>query len=106
MRSPHRRRAGLLHRMGPTRIDLDEPKKTTIAAQVRQYLDACVGAAERTLLGQDGVPTRGPARWRLDRSVSFCLEPLEVESGRFRCLEDLRSAIGVSGPGPRRAPRL
>jgi hypothetical protein len=80
--------------LGPTRIDLDESKKTTIAAQVRQYLDACIAAAEQILLGQDGVPDPRPGPVEADRSVSFCLDPLELEPGRFRCPQDLRSDPG------------
>jgi hypothetical protein len=61
--------------LGPTRIDLDESKKTTIAAQVRQYLDACVVAAEQALLGKDEVPDPRPAPVEARRSVTFCLGP-------------------------------
>ena len=77
---------------GPKRIRLDDRRKTRIAGQVRQYLDACIAAAERVLLGENDVPDprKGPVQAK--RSITVHL-PIE-EAGptpTFTSLEEIRS---------------
>ena len=76
--------------LGPARIDLDESKRAGIAKQVREYLDACIAAAEQVLLGRDDVPDPRPTPVEARRSVTFCLGPPEWKDHQFSSVEDLR----------------
>ena len=40
----------------PERIDAEDRRIAEVARQVREYLDACIAAAERVLLGEKDVP--------------------------------------------------
>ena len=78
--------------LGPRRIDIDESKGIRVAEQVREYLDACIAAAEQLLLGQEQVPDPRPAPVEAKRSITLCLEPSVKEQPQvFRSLEQLRS---------------
>ena len=77
--------------LGPAQIDIDEAKKTSVAKQVREYLDACVVAAEQALLGKEEVPDPRPAPVEARRSVTFCLGSPAWQDRHFSSPEDLRS---------------
>lgn len=78
--------------LGPSRIDLDESKGIRVAKQVREYLDACIAAAEQLLLGQEEVPDPRPAPVEAKRSTTLCLESsVKQQPQMFRSLEHLRS---------------
>ena len=44
---------------GPKRIRINDRKTTQVVQQVRQYLDACIAAAEQVLLGRRVAAERG-----------------------------------------------
>jgi hypothetical protein len=76
---------------GPMKIRLGDRKVNQIARQVREYLDGCIVAAERLLLGQKDVPDprKGPADAK--RSLTLRLAPSTPDAiPRFGSIEDLR----------------
>ena len=78
--------------IGPKRISLTDRKVNQVARQVREYLDGCIAAAERLMLGQKDVPAprKGPVGAK--RSITFRLAsstPGDIPS--FSSVEDLRS---------------
>lgn len=78
--------------LGPSRIDLDEAAKATVTREVREYLDQCVSAAERHLLGEPEVPDPRPGPIQARCSVSLRLEPsLTVLPEEVTSLEGLRA---------------
>jgi hypothetical protein len=77
---------------GPRKISLGDRKVNQVARQVREYLDGCIVAAERLLLGQKDVPDprKGPVDAK--RSITLRLAPSTSETiPRFGSIEDLRS---------------
>jgi hypothetical protein len=77
---------------GPKRIRVNDHRITQVAQQVRQYLDACIAAAEQVLLGKKDVPDprKGPVQAK--RSITLRLEVEEkAPTPSFTSLEELRS---------------
>jgi len=77
---------------GPRKIRLSDRKVDRVDRQVREYLDGCIAAAERLMLGQKDVPAprKGPVGAK--RSITFRLvssTPRDIP--RFGSVEDLRS---------------
>jgi len=77
---------------GPNRIRIDNRRATKIAQQVRQYLDACIAAAEKVLLGKKGASVPGKNAVEAKRSMTLTME-LEEKAPvpRFASLEEMRS---------------
>lgn len=77
---------------GPKRIRIDDRKVARVAQQVRQYLDACVSAAEQLLLGKKDVPD--PRKGSVSAKCSITLR-LAVEekppAPSFASVEELRA---------------
>lgn len=80
---------------GPRQIHMTARKATQVARQVRQYLDACVEAAEESILGRKQVPSPRKRSIEAKRSMTLQLE-LEKKPGlpRFETVEQLRSHPG------------
>ena len=77
---------------GPKRIRINGRKVTKVAQQVRQYLDACVAAAEQVLLGKKDVPEPRKSPVEAKRSVTLRLEIEEKDPiPGFTSLEEIRS---------------
>jgi hypothetical protein len=77
---------------GPRKITLGDRKANQVARQAREYLDACIAAAEQLLLGQKHVPD--PRKGPIDakRSITLCLASSAYDDvPRFKSTEDLRS---------------
>jgi len=76
---------------GPDRIGINDRGATEVARQVRQYLDACLTAAEQVLLGKKDVPDPGKAPVEARRSLTLRL-PIEEKAPipSFASLEGLR----------------
>ena len=76
---------------GPDRIEINDPRATEVVRQVRQYLDACLTAAEQVLLGKKDVPDPGKAPVEARRSITLRL-PIEEKAPipSFASLEGLR----------------
>jgi len=77
---------------GPNRIRINDRKVAKVAQQVRQYLDACIAAAEQVLLGNKDVPD--PRKSSVAAKCSITLH-LAVEerppTPSFASVEELRS---------------
>ena len=77
---------------GPKRIRVNDRRTTQIVQQVRQYLDACIAAAEQVLLGKKDVPEPRKSPLEAKRSVTLRLETEEKDPiPRFTSLEEIRS---------------
>ena len=77
---------------GPKRIRVSNRRTTRIAQKVRQYLDACVAAAEDVLLGKDDVPEPRKRPVAAKRSITLRLPVAETDPiPQFTCLEEIRS---------------
>jgi hypothetical protein len=77
---------------GPKRIRVNDRRKTQIAQQVRQYLDACIAAAEQVLLGKKDVPEPRKSPVQAKRSVTLRLEIEEKDPvPPFTSVEEIRS---------------
>ena len=77
--------------LGPRKISLSDHKVNKVARQARKYLDGCIAAAERLLLGQKDVPDprKGPVDAK--RSITLCLASSTHDNvPRFNSIEDLR----------------
>ena len=77
---------------GPDHIPINDSRATDVARQVRQYLDACITAAEQVLLGRKSVPDPGKAPVEARRSITLRLaveEKPPVPS--FASLKELQS---------------
>ena len=77
---------------GPMKISLGDRKANQVARQVREYLDGCIAAAERLLLGEKRVPDprKGPVDAK--RSITLRLAPSMPDPiPKFKSVEDLRS---------------
>ena len=77
---------------GPRKISLGDRKVNKVARQAREYLDGCIAAAERLLLGQKDVPDprKGPVDAK--RSITLCLASSTHDNvPRFSSVEDLRA---------------
>ena len=77
---------------GPKRIRVNERKTTQIARQVRQYLDACIAAAEQVLLGKKEVqdPRKGPVTAKCSITLRFAVEE-KAPTPSFASPDELRS---------------
>ena len=77
---------------GPKQIRVNERKTTQIAQQVRQYLDACIAAAEQVLLGKKDVPEprKSPVTAKCSITLHFAVEE-RAPTPSFASLEELRS---------------
>ena len=77
---------------GPKRIHVNDRRMTEVAQQVRQYLDACIAAAEQVLLGKKDVPDprEGPVEARRSVTLHLAVEGRAPIPG-FASLEELRS---------------
>ena len=77
---------------GPKRIRVNERKTTQIAQQVRQYLDACIAAAEQVLLGKKEVqdPRKGPVTAKCSITLHFTVEE-RAPTPSFASPDELRS---------------
>ena len=77
---------------GPSRIEADEARIAEVAGGVRKYLDACIAAAERVLLGEKDVPDPRQGPIEAKRSVAL---HVAIDEGTppltFASLEELRS---------------
>jgi len=77
---------------GPKRIRINDRRITKVAQQVRQYLDACIAAAEQVLLGKKDVPEPRKRPVEAKRSVTLRLAVEEkAPPPSFAALEELRS---------------
>lgn len=77
---------------GPDHIDIDDQKVSQVAGQVRRYLDACIAAAEKVLLGKKHVPRPRQAPIQAKCSVTLYLGTGEQEPlPSFNTLEEVRS---------------
>lgn len=77
---------------GPTRIRVNDRRTTKIARQVRQYLDACIAAAEQVLLGEEDVPEPRKSPVEAKRSITVRLPVAEGgPTPGFTSLEEIRS---------------
>jgi hypothetical protein len=77
---------------GPTRIRVNDRRTTQIAQQVRQYLDACIAAAEQVLLGKKDVPEPRKSPVDAKRSVTLHLAIEEKDPiPPFTSIEEIRS---------------
>ena len=77
---------------GPKRIALGERKSNLITRQVRGYLDACIAAAERLLLGRKEIPDPRGGPVEAKCSITFHLElAAKDKPPEFSSLEQLRS---------------
>jgi hypothetical protein len=77
---------------GPRKIDLGDGKAMKIARQVREYLDDCIAAAEKSILGRKDVPDPRKSPIQAKRSMTLRLE-LQKKPGlpKFNSIEQLRS---------------
>jgi hypothetical protein len=77
---------------GPKRIHIKDRRITKVAQQVRQYLDACIAAAEQVLLGKKDVQDPRKGAVEAKRSITIRL-PVEDKPPipSFASLEELRS---------------
>jgi len=77
---------------GPEVIRIDDRKVTQVAQQVRQYLDACIAAAEQLLLGKEEVPDprEGPVAAKCSITLRLAVEE-KPPPPRFTSVEELRS---------------
>ena len=77
---------------GPMKISLGDRKANQVARQVREYLDGCIAAAERLLLGEKRVPDPRKKPVDAKRSITLCLAPSTPNTiPKFGSIEDLRS---------------
>ena len=77
---------------GPKRIRVNDRRTTQIAQRVRQYLDACIAAAEKVLLGGKNVPSPRKSPVEAKRSITLRLAVEEkAPTPSFASLEELRS---------------
>jgi len=77
---------------GPKCIRVNDRGITKVAQQVRQYLDACIAAAEQVLLGKKDVPEPRKSPVEAKRSITLRLaveEKAPIPS--FTSLEEIRS---------------
>jgi len=78
---------------GPRRINLDGRREVQVARQVREYLDACIAAAEQLLLGDEEVPDPRKKPVEAKRGITLRLESsAEGALPTFSSLEQLRSS--------------
>jgi len=78
--------------MGPRKIRPSDRKINQVARQVREYLDGCIVAAERLLIGQKNVPDPRKKPIDADRSTTLRLDSsMDDTIPTFRSIEDLRS---------------
>ena len=77
---------------GPKRIRIDDGKVAKTAQQVRQYLDACISAAEQVLLGKKEVPDprRGPVAAKCSITLHLPIEE-KAPAPSFASVDQLRS---------------
>jgi len=77
---------------GPKRIRVNERKTTQIAQQVRQYLDACIAAAEQVLLGKKDVsePRKNPVEAKRSITLRLAVEE-KAPIPSFTSPEEVRS---------------
>ena len=77
---------------GPNRIGINDRKVTKVAQQVRQYLDACIAAAEQVLLGKKDVPDprKGPVAAKCSITLRLAVEE-KVPNPSFASPDQLRS---------------
>ncbi len=77
---------------GPNRIRIDDRKVAKVAQQVRQYLDACIAAAEQVLLGKKDVPEprKSPVSAKCSITLRLAVEE-KAPIPSFASLEELRS---------------
>jgi hypothetical protein len=75
--------------LGPEQISLDEEKKAQIVKRVREYLDACIAAAESLLLGKKEVPAprSQPVEAKCSLTLRFDSPP---EMPTFKRIKELR----------------
>ena len=78
--------------LGPRKIRPGDRKVNQVARQVREYLDGCISAAERLLMGQKNVPDPRKKPIDADQSTNLCLDSsMDDAIPTFRSIEDLRS---------------
>ena len=77
---------------GPKRIRTDDRKVAKVAHQVRQYLDACIAAAEQVLLGKKEVPDprKGPVAAKCSITLRLAVEE-RAPTLSFASPDELRS---------------
>ena len=77
---------------GPKCIRINDRRIAKVAQQVRQYLDACIAAAEHVLLGKKDVPEprKGPVEAKCSITLRFAVEE-RAPIPRFTSPEELRS---------------
>jgi hypothetical protein len=77
---------------GPKRIRINDRKVAKVAQQVRQYLDACIAAAEQVLLGKKDVPDprRGPVPAKCSTTLRLAVGE-QAPTPSFASLDELRS---------------
>ena len=78
--------------LGPRKIRLSDRKVNQVARQVREYLDGCISAAERLLMGQKNVPDPWKGSRDANQSIRLCLvSSMDDTIPKFGSIEDLRS---------------
>ena len=77
---------------GPKHIRINDRKVAKIAQQVRQYLDACIAAAEQVLLGKKEVqdPGKGPVTAKCSITLRLAVEE-RAPTPSFASPDELRS---------------
>lgn len=77
---------------GPKCIRINDRKIDKVAQQVRQYLDACIAAAEQVLLGKKEVqdPRKGPVTAKCSITLRFAVEE-RAPTPSFASPDELRS---------------
>ena len=77
---------------GPKRIRINDRKTTQVVQQVRQYLDACIAAAEQVLLGKKDVPDprNDPVTAKCSITLRFAVEE-RAPTLSFASPDELRS---------------
>jgi hypothetical protein len=79
---------------GPRQITINDRKAMRIARQVRSYLDACIKAAEKAILGDQIVPDPRKGSIKAKRSITLNLELDErPDMPKFNSAEELRSHL-------------
>jgi len=78
--------------LGPRKIRLSDRKVNQVARQVREYLDGCISAAERLLMGQKNVPDPWKGSRDANQSIRLCLvSSMDDTIPKFGSIKDLRS---------------
>jgi hypothetical protein len=78
--------------LGPRKIRLSDRKVNQVARQVREYLDGCIAAAERLLMGQKNVPDPWKGSRDADQSIRLCqVSSMDGPIPKFGSIKDLRS---------------